>query len=136
MRVPHDRARDPFEGSCPYHGDCLEGLASGSAARARWPDALANQWDDHMRDLEAEYLALGLVNVICTLSPQRIILGGGIMKEPTLLARIRSRVPELAAGYFDSPALGEGIDEYIVAPALGDLAGVLGALELARLALG
>jgi fructokinase len=132
MRVPHDWARDPFEGSCPYHGDCLEGLASGSAARARRTDG----WNEHMLDLEAEYLALALVNVICTLSPQRIILGGGVMKEPTLLARIRSRVPELAAGYFDTPALGEEVDEYIVAPELGDLAGVLGALELARLALG
>jgi fructokinase len=135
MRVPHDRARDPFDGSCPYHGDCLEGLASGGAARARWPDAGADSWDEHMLDLEAEYLALGILNVICTLSPQRVIIGGGVMKEPTLLARIRSRVPELAAGYFDSPKLGEGIDEYIVAPALGDRAGVLGALELARLAL-
>ena len=135
MRVPHDRERDPFAGSCPYHGDCLEGLASGGAVKQRWPDARTDAWDDGMLDLEAEYLALGLLNVICTLSPQRIILGGGVMKEPKLLARIRARVPELAAGYFDSPELGEGIAEYIVGPVLGDRAGVLGALELARLAL-
>jgi fructokinase len=135
MRVPHDRERDPFAGSCPYHGDCLEGLAAGGAVQERWPDARPGAWDDGMLDLEAEYLALGLLNVICTLSPQRIILGGGVMKEPELLARIRARVPELAGGYFDSPELDEGIAEYIIEPALGDRAGVLGALELARLAL-
>ena len=89
-----------------------------------------------MLALEAEYLALGLMNVICTLSAQRIILGGGVMSEPLLLPLIRSRVQQLAAGYFDSPELRERIAEYVVPPALGDRAGVLGALELARLALG
>jgi fructokinase len=132
MRIPHDRARDPFPGSCPYHGDCLEGLASGEAMRARYPDSPA--WNDGMLELEAEYLALGVLNVISVVSPQRIILGGGVMNEPGLLAGVRSRVQELAAGYFDSPEFGAGIDSYIVAPALGDRAGVLGALELARLA--
>jgi fructokinase len=72
--------------------------------------------------------------VICTLSPQRIVVGGGIMHEPSLLPLVRRRVTELASGYFDAPELGEAIDDYIVAPALGDRAGVLGALELARLA--
>jgi fructokinase len=132
MRVPHDRERDPFPGVCPYHGDCLEGLASGQAIKARWGDA--GDWDDELRTLEADYLALGLVNVICTLSPQRIILGGGVLTEPTLLPLIRSRVRELAAGYFAASELGERIDDFIVAPALADRAGVLGALELARLA--
>jgi len=134
MRIPHDRARDSFDGVCPYHGDCFEGLASGDAVRARWgrpPEELA---DERVWLLEAEYLALGLLNVICTLSPQRIIVGGGVMNEPSLLPLVRSRVSELAGGYFDAPELGEAIDDYIVAPALGDRAGVLGALELARLA--
>jgi fructokinase len=132
MRIPHDRERDSFDGVCPYHGDCLEGLASGNAIRARWgrrPEEIPNEqaWV-----LEGEYLALGLVNVICTLSPQRIIVGGGVMNQPSLLPIVRSRVRELAAGYLDASELGDGIDDYIVRPALGDRAGVLGALELGR----
>ncbi|MDX6512791.1 MAG: fructokinase, partial [Gaiellaceae bacterium] len=118
MRIPHDRARDPFDGACPYHGDCFEGLASGMAIEARGEA----DWE-----LEAEYLALGLVNVICLLSPQRIIIGGGVMKEPSLLPRVREQVTSVLAGYVEAPE--------IVPPALGDRAGVLGALELARLAL-
>jgi fructokinase len=134
MRIPHDRARDPFDGVCPYHGDCFEGLASGDAVRARWGRPPEELTDERVWLLEAEYLALGLVNVICTLSPQRIIVGGGVMNAPSLLPFVRSRLRELAGGYFDAPELGEAIDDYIVAPALGDRAGVLGALELARLA--
>ena len=74
MRIPHDRSRDPFDRVCPYHGDCLEGLASGEAICARWGrpgeelSADAAVWE-----LEGEYLAYGLMNLICTLSPQRIV---------------------------------------------------------------
>lgn len=132
MRVPHDRDRDPFDGACPYHGDCLEGLASGEAIRARWGSAAENNVDDSVWELEAEYLALGLVNVICTLSPQRIVLGGGVMKQPRLLSLVRSHVREFLAGYISAPELGGDLGDYIVAPALGDRAGVLGSLELAR----
>jgi fructokinase len=136
MRIPHDRTRDPFEGVCPYHGDCFEGLASGSALNARWgrPPSEIENADAWL--LEAEYLALGLFNVICTLSPQKLIVGGGVMNEPSLLPSVRRRVGELANGYFDTPELRDGINGYIVAPALGDKAGVLGAVELARLAHG
>jgi fructokinase len=115
MRVPHDLQRDPFPGSCPYHGDCLEGLASGTALEARGE----RDWE-----LEAEYLALGVVNIVALLSPQRVILGGGVLKAPGLLESVRARVPELASGYFVEPD--------VVVPALGDYSGVLGALELAR----
>ena len=132
MRIPHNRNRDPFDGACPYHGDCFEGLASGDALRARWGRSPQEIADESAWLLEAEYLALGLQNVICTISPQKIILGGGVMKEPALLPHVRSRVQALASGYFDAPELGAAIDEYIVPPALGDRAGVLGALELAR----
>jgi len=124
IRIPHDRARDPFDGVCPYHGDCFEGLASGGAISARWGKNPEELSADEAWDLEAEYVALGLLNVIAVLSPQLIILGGGVMKEPTLLQRVRTRVVELAAGYFEIPS--------IVPPALGDRAGVVGALELAR----
>jgi fructokinase len=134
MRIPHDRELDPFDGICPYHGDCLEGLASGDAVRARWGRRAEEITDERAWLLEAEYLAFGLVNVICTLSPQRIIVGGGVMKERSLLPLVHRRLRELAGGYFDVPELGDGIEQYVVAPALGDRAGVLGALELARLA--
>jgi fructokinase len=132
MRIPHDRERDPFRGTCPYHGDCWEGLASGEAIRARWGRTGEESVDQHIWHLEAEYLALGLVNVICTLSPERVVLGGGVMKQPQLLPLVRKQVSELLAGYVSAPELGGDLDEYLVAPALGDRAGVLGSLELAR----
>jgi fructokinase len=91
--VPHDRQTDPFPGSCPYHGDCLEGLASGPALEARWGQRAETLPDEHPAwDLEAHYLALALANFICTLSPQRIILGGGVMQQPQLLPLIRTEV--------------------------------------------
>jgi fructokinase len=133
MRLPHDRQRDPFDGVCPYHGDCFEGLASGEAIRQRWGAPGETLTDEPaVWELEAEYVALGLVNVICTLSPQRIIIGGGVTKQPSLLPLVRREVQRLLAGYIDVPELGDGLDEFIVVPALGDRAGVLGAIELAR----
>jgi fructokinase len=132
MLVPHDRARDPFDGICPYHGDCLEGLASGEAIRARTSVAGEERAGEHVWRLEAHYLALGLVNVIYTLSPQRIVLGGGVMKQPQLLPLVREELRGLLAGYVSALELDAGLDDYVVAPALGDRAGVLGALELAR----
>ena len=131
MRVPHDRARDPFDGACPFHGDCLEGLASGEAIRQRTGRAPGVPLDARALELEAEYLALGLVNVTWTISPERIVLGGGVLHEPGLLDRVRTRVGELCAGYLELPELGDGLAGYIVRPALGDHAGVIGALALA-----
>jgi fructokinase len=124
IRIPHDRARDPFAGHCPYHGDCLEGLAAGPAIQARSgqsPDLLP---DGHAAwDLEAEYLALGIANWTCTLSPEQIILGGGVMQRAELFPKIRSRIAELLNGYVELPD--------IVPPGLGTRSGVLGALALA-----
>ncbi len=133
MRIPHDREIDPFDGACPYHGDCFEGLASGVAIRARWGRPGEELEDDAVWRLEAHYLALGLANVVCVLAPERIILGGGVMRQPALLPLVRAGVRELLAGYVDVDELRDGLDGYIVAPALGERAGVLGALELARL---
>ena len=134
MRIPHDRARDPFGGICPYHGDCLEGLASGEAIRRRWGQAGQQLSGSAAWELEAEYLALALVNVICLLSPQRIIIGGGVAKQPTLLPLTRRKVRELLAGYLRAPELTDPdeTDRYIVPPGLADCAGVIGAIELAR----
>ncbi len=131
MRVPHDRDLDPFPGACPFHGDCLEGLASGPALAARWGVAPESLGSDHQAwDLEARYLAIAIVNVIAVMSPERIVIGGGVMHQPTLLVRIRSHVARLLAGYTPSSAI-RSMDAYIVSPALGDRAGVLGAIALA-----
>lgn len=132
MRIPHDRQADPYEGFCPYHGDCWEGLAAGPAIERRWGMRAELLPADHPAwALEAEYLALGLHNLICTLSPQRIILGGGVLSQPGLMPLVRARTLELLQGYVQSPALLKHIDQYIVAPGLGAQAGVLGAFALA-----
>jgi fructokinase len=125
IRVPHDRARDPFPGNCPYHGDCLEGLAAGPAIEARWGCAGQLLPNVHAAwDLEAEYLALGIANFTCTLSPERIVLGGGVMQRQELFPKIRARVAGLLNGYIQPPDL--------VPPKLGTRAGVLGAILLAQ----
>jgi len=132
LRLPHDRARDPFPGTCPHHGDCWEGLASGPALAARWGQPAETLPDDHPAwDLEAHYLALGLANVILTLSPERVVLGGGVMARPGLAALVRQKLGDLVGGYLRTPMLAARIDDYVVPPALGDRAGVLGALALA-----
>lgn len=133
MRIPHDRAADPYPGCCPYHGDCFEGLACGPAMADRWGQPSENLPAEHPAwALEARYIALALVNVICTLSPERIILGGGVMAAAHLFPLIRAEVQSLLAGYVQSPAIIEGIADYIVPPGLGDRSGVLGAMALAE----
>jgi fructokinase len=131
--VPHDFKKDPFPGCCPYHRDCLEGLASGTALVKRWGKPPEELPAEHPAwELEAEYLAGGIMNYICTLSPQKIIIGGGIMKAPGLLNSVRRRVRNLLNDYVNSPAITKHIDSYIVLPALEDMAGVLGAIALAQ----
>ena len=126
LRIPHDLAADPFPGSCPYHGDCWEGLASGAAIAARWRIA-PEQLDDGAWELVARYVALGLVSVVAVVSPQRIVLGGGVASAPGLLNRVRRELTALANGYF--LALAD-----VVEPELGARSGVLGAIALARTA--
>jgi len=132
IRIPHDWKKDPYAGSCPYHGDCLEGLACGKAMELRWGTLAENLPPGHPAwELEADYLALAMNNFICTLSPQCIIVGGGLMKHPGLFDMIHSRVLHLLNGYVRAEAVMENIASYVVPPALGDSAGVLGALALA-----
>ena len=134
LRVPHDRVRDPFKGICPFHGDCLEGLAAGPALEARWGQRAEALPVDHPAwVLEAEYLALGVTNLILALSPERVILGGGVMQQEQLYPLIRQRVQELLAGYLKAPAVLDEIERYIVPPVLGGRAGVLGAIALAEM---
>jgi fructokinase len=134
-RVPHDWAADPFPGACPYHGDCLEGLAAGPALEQRWGQRGETLPPDHPAwPLEAHYLALAVSNFALILSPQRIILGGGVMDQGRLFAPLRAEVQRLLNGYLAVPAILERIDDYIVPPALGARAGVLGAIALAEMA--
>lgn len=133
IRIPRDRDRDPYTGSCPYHGDCLEGLATGPAIEARWGMPADRLPADHPAwALEAEYLALGLVNYICTLSPERIVMGGGVMQRRELFPLIRSRVRWLLNGYIQAPEIVRDVDEYVVPAELGSKSGVLGAIALAQ----
>jgi fructokinase len=133
IRIPHDWDRDPYAGACPYHGDCLEGLATGPALEARWGQRGETLPADHPAwELEAGYLALGLVNIICILSPERIIMGGGVMEQRQLFPLVRGRVRELLNGYLQAPAILDQIDGYIVPPGLGNRPGVLGAIALAQ----
>jgi fructokinase len=137
IRVPRDGDPDwaRFPGSCPAHGDCWEGVASGPAIAARWgTPAEALEAGHPAWALEAEYLSLGLLNLVLIASPERIIVGGGVFEHRPLLGLVRRRLPELLAGYLDTPALGDQVDSYLVPPALGDRAGVLGAMALAQTA--
>jgi fructokinase len=125
VRIPHDYAADPFTGACPYHGDCLEGLASGPAIQARWGVKPEELTPDHPAwVLEAKYLAYGIANYVCTLSPERILLGGGVMRQSGLYRAVNAELEQVLGGYVSKIPLA-------IPPQLGGLAGVLGALALA-----
>ena len=129
---------DDLAGVCPFHGDCLEGLASGPAIAQRWgrdPRELGVHRDDAVA-LEAVYLAQLVVAVTYVLSPTRVVLGGGVLHLPGLLDAVRERTLALLNGYLAVPAITEAVDRYVVAPGLGDRAGVLGAIALAQRAAG
>ncbi len=137
MRIPHDWAADPYPGDCPYHGDCFEGLANGPAISKRWGKPAESLPPDHPAwELEAHYIALALQNLICDFSPQRLILGGGVMHEEHLFPRIRSKTLHLLNGYIQSSIILENIDGYIVKPGLGNRAGVLGTIALIKKSIG
>ena len=133
IRITHDLAADPFPGSCPYHKDCLEGLASGPAMQARWGKRAQELPADHPAwVLEAHYLALGLATWVCTVSPERILLGGGVMQQASLFPMIRQELLRLLNGYIDAKPLLNDVDSYVAPPELGSRAGVLGAMVLAE----
>jgi fructokinase len=130
--LPHDTARDPFPGACPFHGDCFEGLASGPAIQKRFgrPGTELDD-DDPYWALEAHYIALAVESYILTLSPRKVILGGGIMQRRFLFDLIRPEVRQLLNGYVQSPIILDHTDELIVPPGLGTQSGGLGAIALA-----
>lgn len=125
---------DTFAGRCPFHGDCLEGLASGPAIEDRWgrPVADLGPHRGEAVELEAWYLAQLATSLAYVLSPERIVLGGGVLKLSGLLEAVRDRAVGMLSGYLDVPAITEHVDGYVVAPGLGDSAGVLGAIALAE----
>ncbi|HTX90289.1 MAG TPA: ROK family protein [Anaerolineales bacterium] len=133
MHLPHDLQKDPFPGSCPFHRDCFEGLANGPAIGKRWGQSGDSLPDEHPAwDLEATYIAHALVSTITLLSPQRIVLGGGVMERLQLFPMIRCKVKEILNGYIPSPLFEGTLDGYIVPPGLGKRSGILGAMALAK----
>jgi len=153
IRIPRDNNEKPgFKGSCKFHKpgprnspgfSCWEGLASGASMQQRWgkpPEEMLEGDKNYGRawNLEANYIAIGLHNLICTLSPQRIILGGGIMNHINLLEQVRKKVVKLLNGYVPALDSLEKLRNYLVRPALVDvksntsLSGVLGSIVLAK----
>lgn len=127
--------QDKYQGKCPYHKTCFEGLAAGPAIEERYgksPLELINEKE--VWELEADYIAQALMNYILILSPERIILGGGVMHQEQLFPIIRKKTAEYMAGYLKTEQL-ENMESYIVPPSLNDNQGILGALKLAAMAL-
>jgi fructokinase len=121
-----------FDGVCPFHGDCLEGLASGPAILARCGADLAHLDAAHPQwQMQADYLGQLCAQLVLTLSPQRIVMGGGVMMQTRLFPVIRARMLHWLGGYIDRSELNAESERYVVPPALGAKAGVLGALCLA-----
>ena len=135
LLVPHPDDPNP-RGVCPYHAGCIEGLAAGPAIGARVTGDAKDLPDDHPTfAIEAYYLAQMCVNLIMTLSPERIILGGGVMQRAGLMDKVRSETLRLLNGYIQSPAILEHIDEYIVYPELFPVSGLVGSYLIGKKAL-
>ncbi len=131
--LPHDWEKDPFQGVCPYHGDCLEGLASGKSMAKRWGQSPETLPMDHPAwDLEANYIALALVNLIYAYSPRRIIVGGGVAQHSGVVEAARNKVQTILNGYIQSHMVLDNIEDYIQLPSLGNHSGALGAMAMAR----
>lgn len=138
IRVPHDCARDPFSGICPFHANCLEGLASGPAIEARFGsslDLLEGPARRNAMTMIAGYLADFAVALVLLHMPDRLIFGGGVMKAQGLIEEVRQQAEAQLGGYISLPQLAPGLEDYLVQPALGDDAGLVGAVEMGRRAL-
>lgn len=124
---------ESFSGVCPYHSDCLESRASGPSMQSRWGKPPEDLPDDHPAwFLESRYIARGLANLTLTLSPQRIILGGGIALRSHIFPMIRNELLKELNGFRQVGLLASSIDEYVVPPSLGNESGVLGGIALAK----
>lgn len=122
---------DTYAGKCPYHGNCLEGLAAGPAIEERWGKKGVELADRReVWELEAYYIGQAIVDYIVILSPQRIILGGGVMHQEHMMPLVREEVRRQLNGYIKTKEL-EDLESYIVLPSLNDNQGIMGALKLA-----
>ena len=127
---------DAFEGTCSFHGDCLEGMAAGPAIEKRWgKKGIELAEDNRVWEMVAYYLSQALVNYILILSPEKIIMGGGVMKQKQLFPLIHKNVKEMLNGYVDKKEILEDIENYIIYPGLGDYAGFIGSFALGKLAM-
>lgn len=127
---------DSFEGCCPFHRDCIEGLASGTAIQKRWGKSGRELRGNSMVwELEAYYIAQAVSNYILAYSPEKVILWGGVMHETNLFDLVRQNVKKILNGYVQHELLASRIDEYIVAPGLGEEPGIIGSVCLAKRAI-
>ncbi|MEK4439706.1 ROK family protein [Niallia sp. FSL K6-0077] len=125
--------KDSYKGRCPYHADCLEGLAAGPAIEERWGEKAFHLSDkEEVWEMEGYYIAQALMQYILILSPKKIILGGGVMNQEHVLTHVHRYLTELLNGYVSYPEVQDKMNEYIVRPGLGDNAGITGGLLLAE----
>jgi fructokinase len=134
LLVPREKDDLDFAGNCPFHGArCWEGMASGPAIERRWGQRAETLPSAHPAwDLEARYIASALTTLVLVLSPDRLILGGGVMQSEPLLPLVRQHLVASLGGYVQADAVLSGIDRYVVPPQLGQQAGIAGALALAE----
>lgn len=127
---------DAYKGRCPFHPNCVEGLAAGPAVEERWGKKGVDLADNQLCwEMEAYYLGQAITNYICCYSPEKVILWGGIMHQEQIFPMIRQQVQKLLNGYVHHDAVLKNIDNYIIPPALGDDPGIKGAIKLGDLAL-
>lgn len=131
IQPPRDHTADPFPGICPYHGDCIEGLACGPAIEKRWGRSLDQLLDNPQAiPLIANYIAHLASTLVLLHMPDRLIFGGGVMKAPGLIEAVRFATIGKLNRYVQHPRLDDGLNSYIVTPGLGDDAGITGAIAL------
>ncbi|HAG70181.1 MAG TPA: fructokinase [Lachnospiraceae bacterium] len=122
---------DNYAGRCPFHHTCFEGMASGPAIEERWGQKAVELSDrDEVWELEAEYIAQALMNIVCVLSPKRIILGGGVMHQMQLFELVREKLEKKLNGYIKAPEL-KDMENYVVPASLHDDQGIMGCIKLA-----
>jgi fructokinase len=133
IQIKNNTRVDSFLGNCNFHQNCLEGLASGQALEKHWGMKAEFISKNHEAwDLQADYLAKAIMNYMLILAPKRIILGGGVMEQKQLFPIVRKKVKEYLNGYLRIPEILDHLDDYIIPPKLGNKAGILGAIALAK----